>query len=229
VGELSASMAHEIRNPLAGIQLACTKLGRQLPPEQQQKIELVVSELKRVNNLLSERLYDARHAPETSVEVMLTELIDNLLALLKHQMPERIGLLTEVEADLHCLLPESGLRQSLLNLVMNAARAIGDGEGQITLFAHQEEKRLVVGVRDTGPGFPQQMIDQGVRPFVTSRVDGTGLGLAIVQRFVRAYSGELRLENPATGGACATLILPCQTHSVSPAGEEPVMEPEVEE
>jgi two-component system, NtrC family, sensor kinase len=229
VGELSASMAHEIRNPLAGIQLACTKLGRQLPPEQQQKIELVVSELKRVNNLLSERLYDARHAPETSVDVVVIELIDNLLALLKYQVPERIGLLTEVEADLHCLLPESGLRQSLLNLVMNAARAIGDGEGQITLFARQAEQRLLIGVRDTGPGFPQQMINQGVRPFVTSRVDGTGLGLAIVQRFVRTYSGELRLENPATGGACATLILPCQTHSVSPAGDEPVMELEVEE
>ncbi|MEJ2456126.1 MAG: ATP-binding protein [Candidatus Thiodiazotropha sp.] len=209
VGELSAALAHEIRNPLAGIQLACTKLGRQLPPDQQQKIELVVSELKRVNSLLSERLYDARHAPESLVDVDVAELIGSLTALLNYQVPENIDLLTEVEPRLCCSLPESGLRQCMLNLVMNAAKAIGEGEGRISLFARRAGERLEIGVSDDGPGFPQSMIDQGVRPFVTGRVDGTGLGLAIVQRFVRTFSGELRMENRSAGGACVTLILPC--------------------
>jgi len=211
VGELSAAMAHEIRNPLAGIQLACTKLGRQLPPEQSRKIDLVVSELKRVNNLLSERLYEARHAPEPLVDVDVAALIDSLVALLNYQVPEPIRLATGVAPGLVCALPESGLRQALLNLVMNAARAIGEGEGRITVSARRRDERLEIEVADSGPGFPRSMIDSGVRPFVTGRVDGTGLGLAIVQRFARTFYGELRLENPPEGGARATLSLPCQT------------------
>ncbi len=211
VGELSAAMAHEIRNPLAGIQLACTKLGRQLPPEQSRKIDLVVSELKRVNTLLSERLYEARHAPEPLVDVDVAALIESLVALLNYQVPEPIRLATGVAPGLICALPESGLRQALLNLVMNAARAIGDGAGLISLNARREGDRLQIEVADSGPGFPRNMLDTGVRPFVTGRVDGIGLGLAIVRRFARNFDGELRLENPSAGGARAILCLPCQS------------------
>lgn len=214
VGELSAAMAHEIRNPLAGIQLACTKLGRQLPPEQQQKIDMVVSELKRVNSMLGERLNEARHSPEILSVVDLAELIQGLVSLVKYQVREGITLHAAVEPDLRCRLPESGLRQALLNLVMNAAGAIGDGGGDITLFARRSGDRVEIGVYDEGPGFPRHLLDSGVRPFVTGRVDGTGLGLAIVQRFTRTLSGELILENRPGGGACVTIRLPWTGHAV---------------
>lgn len=222
VGELSAAMAHEIRNPLAGIQLACTKLGRQLPPAQQQKIEMVVSELKRVNSMLGERLYEARHAPEPTVDVDVGDLVASLVTLLNYQVHENIRLQIDVVPGLICPVPESGLRQSLLNLVMNAAKVIGDEEGVITLFARRVEDRLEIGVSDNGPGFPRQMIDHGVQPFRTGRVDGTGLGLAIVQRFTRSLFGELRLENLEQGGARVTLVLPCKTTSrLNPESESP--------
>ncbi|MEJ2590433.1 MAG: ATP-binding protein [Candidatus Thiodiazotropha sp.] len=213
VGELSAALAHEIRNPLAGIQLACTKLGRQLPPEQQQKVDMVVSELKRVNSMLGERLNSARHSPEILSVVDLPELVHGLVSLLKYQVSEGITLHTEVEPNLRCQLPESGLRQALLNLVMNAAGAMGEDGGNITLFARHNGDRVEVGVYDEGPGFPQQLLDGGVRPFVTGSVDGTGLGLAIVQRFTRALSGELILENRPGGGARVTIRLPWAGHT----------------
>jgi two-component system, NtrC family, sensor kinase len=215
VGELSAAMAHEMRNPLAGIQLACTKLGRQLPPEQQAKIDMVVSELKRVNNMLGERLNEARHSPEEHTVVDLPELIHGLVSLVKYQVSEGITLHTEVDPELLCLLPESGMRQALLNLVMNAAGAIGDSKGDITLFAHRSGDRVEIGVFDEGPGFPQHLLDSGVHPFVTGKTGGTGLGLAIVQRFTRTINGELILENLPSGGARVTIRLPWTGHAVA--------------
>lgn len=213
VGELSAVMAHEIRNPLAGIQLACTKLARALPPEQQPRAELVVAELKRLSVLLRERVEEVRHAPEHLTPVELAGLVDGLLSLVRYQVPANIQLHARVPPGLVCELPESGLRQSLLNLLLNAAGAIDEAGGSVTVFAAAQDKGIAVGVMDDGPGFPSSMLGSPVRPFVTGRSDGTGLGLAIVQRFVRRMSGELLLENRAAGGASVTLTLPCHCQS----------------
>lgn len=210
VGEMSAAMAHEIRNPLAGIQLACTKLSRHLPAEQQERAELVVAELKRLGGMLRDRVDQARHAPEQLTVVDLPHFVDGLLSLLRYQVPGNVRLHADVSPGLRAELPESGLRQALLNLVINAAGAIGEGGGVVTVFAHPDEHGLAVGVMDDGPGFPESMLGGAVRPFVSGHQEGSGLGLAIVQRFVRSVSGELNLENRAAGGASATLRLPCR-------------------
>lgn len=210
VGELSAAMAHEIRNPLAGIQLACTKLARDLPPGQQERIDMVVAELKRLSALLRDRVDEVRHAPEPSSRVDIAGLVEGLLSLVRYQIPPLIALHSSMASTIWCELPESGLRQALLNLVLNAAGAIGDGPGVVTVFAETRPDGLSIGVLDDGPGFPEDMVGGAIRPFVSGRADGTGLGLAIVQRFVRGVSGELVLENRAAGGASVTLRLPCR-------------------
>lgn len=212
VGELSAAMAHEIRNPLAGIQLACTKLARDLPSEQQQRLGLIVNELKRLGAMLRDRVDQARHAPESLSEIELAPLVDGLLSLVRYQVPDAIRLHADVPPGLYVELPASGLRQALLNLVLNAAGAIGAEGGEITVFAHPQGQGVAVGVMDDGPGFPEHMLGGAVRPFVSGHRDGSGLGLAIVQRFARAVSGELKLENRAAGGASVTLRLPCRMH-----------------
>jgi signal transduction histidine kinase len=135
-------------------------------------------------------------------------LIDEFLILVRYQVPTGIVLQQQVSADLVCLLPVAGLRQALLNLVLNAVQALGD-RGQVTVAAEREGAGLVLTVSDDGPGFPPERLQVGVRPFATGRADGTGLGLAMVRRFTRDHDGELELNNLEPHGARVSLRLPC--------------------
>lgn len=209
VGAVSAGLAHELRNPLAGIQMACTKLYRKLSdPEQAARVAAVIAELKRVNSLLTEKVDAVRHAPETPAPVHLRPLVDDFLGLVRYQVPEGIELEARIPDDLVCVLPAAGLRQALLNLVLNAAQVIGE-RGCVTVAAEREDQHLVLSVSDSGPGFPEEMLSAGVRPFATGRVGGTGLGLAMVRRFTHDHDGELQLANLKPHGARVTLHLSC--------------------
>ena len=103
-------------------------------------------------------------------------------------------------------LPESGLRQSLLNLLLNSADAFEGKAGEIVISCFVIDNFLTVQVRDNGHGFAQEWLDYGIRPFRTSRERGTGLGLAMVQRFVKNNNGTLTLNNDK--GAIVRMMLP---------------------
>jgi signal transduction histidine kinase len=109
---------------------------------------------------------------------------------------------------LHCCLPDGGLRQALLNLILNAAQALDQTHGEVRLLARREGDSLRIEVIDTGPGFSPDMLSHGIRPFSTSRLRGTGLGLAMVQRFARELGGHIELANHEPHGASVSLILP---------------------
>ncbi|MET0090551.1 MAG: ATP-binding protein [Candidatus Thiodiazotropha sp.] len=210
VGAVSAGFAHELRNPLAGIQLACSKVHQYLGEgEQGNRIAAVINELKRINHLLTQQVDMARHAPEPYVESPIAPSVNELLGLIRYQVPEGMTLSSQIGDDLICLLPIAGLRQALLNLVLNAVQIQGQ-EGHVTITAEHQEGQLLIQVRDAGPGFPEEMLRMGVRPFATGREGGTGLGLAMVRRFVRDHDGDLSLDNPADGGGCVSLRLPCR-------------------
>jgi C4-dicarboxylate-specific signal transduction histidine kinase len=209
VGELSAAVAHELRNPLAGIQMTLANLrGELADPALSQRVDLVVAELQRVKRLLNDLLAPSRHAPEPRRVVRLAPLVDELLALTRYQIPAQVALEARVPPDLECVVPADALRQTLLNLVLNAMQALGDRPGRITLDARRDGGAVHVAVRDDGPGFPDALLAGGVRPFASGREAGTGLGLAIVQRFAREVQGELKLENCAPHGACVELRIP---------------------
>ena len=211
VGAVSAGLAHELRNPLAGIQMACSKLHRGLADKTQAaRAEAVIAELKRLNALLTERVEAARHEPEIPAQVSLASLVGDLLALTRYQAPPGVVLRADIPDDLECLLPAAGLRQALLNLLLNAIQ-IQEGEGQVKVAARRQEGQLLLWVEDNGPGFPEKVLRAGVRPFATGRAGGTGLGLAMVRRFIRDHDGELELANREPRGARVTLRLPCST------------------
>ena len=104
---------------------------------------------------------------------------------------------------------------ALLNLVLNAMQAVGDGPGRITIQARRDDGAVRLEVSDDGPGFPDELLAGGVRPFASARESGTGLGLAIARRFARDVQGELRLGNRAPGGACAELRIPVSRRSLT--------------
>lgn len=212
VGAVSAGLAHDLRNPLAGIQMACSKVRRSLAdPSQVERMNIVLDELNRITQLLSYQLNSTRHAPEPLTEIKLDQTIAQLLSLARFQVPEEIVVSHTVSPPhLRCRLPESGLRHALLNLVLNAAQAIGDQPGTIRISVESAGKELLLRVTDSGSGFPEEILARGVRAFATYREGGTGLGLIMVQRFSLELAGEMTLANTTPTGACVTLRLPCQ-------------------
>jgi two-component system NtrC family sensor kinase len=210
VGELAAGIAHELRNPLAGIQMSCQNLRNEIDdPDQAERMSLVIEELKRMGRLLNELLDQAKHTPAPVREFNLADLLRELVALTRYQIPQEVRLGCEAPPSLVCCLPECRLRQSLLNLILNAAEALKGGAGRIDIAARREDGHIVLSVSDDGPGFPADLIALGIRPFATGRPGGTGLGLAMVQRFVRELGGQLTLSNREPRGACVRLSIPC--------------------
>lgn len=209
VGELAAGIAHELRNPLAGIQMSCVNLRSEVDdPDQAARLDLIIQELKRMARLLTELLEQSKQAPAPSKACDVSGLVRELVALTRYQIPAQIELSYAVPETLVCSLAESSLRQVLLNLVLNAAQAIDHRSGCIRITASRDTDWLYVRVLDDGPGFTEELLRGGVRPFVTGRTQGTGLGLAIVQRTMRECGGQLKLSNRSPRGACVTLQLP---------------------
>ncbi|WP_045223393.1 sensor histidine kinase [Methyloterricola oryzae] len=212
IGELAAAVAHELRNPLAGIQMSCQNLRNEIrDPDQAERLDLIGAELKRMARLLNNLLEQGRQSPLPACEFNLAELVRELLALTRYQVPAEIMLEQDIPADLECYLPESNLRQILLNLVLNAAQALVGNPGTIRLVAQREEDKVLLEVIDDGPGFSPEILAKGIRLFGTGRVRGTGLGLAIVQRFVRELGGQIRLSNQTPHGACVSITLPLRS------------------
>ncbi|BBL71822.1 sensor histidine kinase [Methylogaea oryzae] len=209
VGEMAAELAHELRNPLAGIQIACANLRRELEPsDQAERLDLIVDELRRMARLLNGVLDQSRHSPSPPSEFDAVRLLRELMALVRYQIPEHIELLLDVPLSLPVFLIEPGLRQSVLNLVLNAAEALGASPGTVSVSLRAGQGEVVLTVSDDGPGFPREILEQGIRAFRTTHAGGTGLGLAVVQRYVQDQGGKLKFSNRQPHGACVTLTLP---------------------
>ncbi len=210
VGELAASTAHELRNPLAGIQAALENIcGECEDKEMTQRLQLVSAETNRLTHHLNDLLAYSKQQPETAKPVDINKLVSDLLTLLKYQVNENIKLIYSVPANLQSLLPETEFRQALLNLLLNSVQELGKQGGTINLLIDKDNHdTLKIEVSDSGQGFPDNLLQQGVRPFASYREHGTGLGLAMVLRFARSLGGQLKLQNDRQGHACATLILP---------------------
>jgi len=208
-GEMAAGLAHELRNPLAGVLMSLGNLRRDVAdPELAERLALVIAEIERMTRLLNDYLSTARHAPEVARPVKLRRLIEDLLGLLRYQVPAHVKLECSVPDHLECTVPRDRLRQALLNLVINSVQALGEDAGRVLVSARREGNSVALAVCDDGPGFPPSLLTGGVQPFATGREAGTGLGLAMVRRLALDLGGELELENMKPRGACARLVVP---------------------
>ena len=210
LGEFVAGIAHELRNPLAGIQMALVNFRQDLTSQsQKEQLDLVTSELSRISRLLNNILQQARHSPEKSITFSARELVSNLVTLTRYQMPQNISIQYDIQEDDQLTLPQEGLRQALLNLIVNASQAIDGEKGQIQLTINKNPTFINIVVQDNGPGFPQEMLGSNIQPFKTWKENGTGLGMAMVRRFVSNLNGELNLQNLTPHGALVSLKIPC--------------------
>lgn len=209
VGEVSARLGHELRNPLSGVLMALGNLRGEIDSDDQdRRLGLAIAELERIGHLLTRVVEESRQEPERPRRLQLARVVDELAMLVRYQLDDGIVLATDVADDLECTLAECGFRHALLNLVLNAAQAMDGGTGRVSISAHMHDGELLVSVSDDGPGFPRELLESGVHEFGSWRRGGTGLGLATVRRFAFAIGGRLELSNRPGGGACATLRLP---------------------
>jgi two-component system NtrC family sensor kinase len=214
VGEAMARIAHELRNPLAGVKMSCTNLRQDLSqqldsPEYVERIDIVAGEIDRIIALLNSLLDQSRHKPEVLRDVSVARAVEDLILLASYQIPEQIHIEQQIGNDIVCRLPDALFRQALLNLLLNATQALADTGGKIVIKGDLVDGDLHMIISDNGPGFPDDLLDSGIRAFVTHRAEGTGLGLSMVQRFARARGGSIMLSNLDPHGACVTLELPC--------------------
>jgi C4-dicarboxylate-specific signal transduction histidine kinase len=214
LGEVMARLAHELRNPLAGVKMACSNIKQEIAESgvdapHKSRIELVGKEIDRMIEMLNHLLDQAHHQPEQVREVQLDSAVGDLLTLARYQIPGNIRLHHEIPPGIICRLPDTELRQALLNLILNAQQALGEQQGTVSILAALDGTRLTIRVIDDGPGFPADVLEDGIRAFKTRRIGGTGLGLSMVQRFTRNQGGKLLISNREPHGACVTLELNC--------------------
>jgi len=207
-GEAAAGLAHELRNPLAGVTLGLQNLERDvegLSP----RIRPLVSELERVTRTLNEHLGGLRTPPEAPVPVDVERLVSDLVELLRYEASPGVDVVTDVTSGLRCHTQQDRLRQVLLNLGLNALQAMEGGRGTLRFAARRVERRLLVTVSDGGPGFPDQVLQGTAGPFSSTKPGGLGLGLRLVRRLVGEMGGAVSLKNREEGGATVELTIPC--------------------
>lgn len=202
LGALSAAVAHELRNPLAGISGALQVIGASLPAEDRRKpvMEKVEAQVRRLNSLVTDLLDFARPPAPRIGDVDLVEVARIGADLVRRDHPAveitiRGGGRAEADPNL--------LQQIVLNLVLNAAQAI-DGAG--TVDVDVEDGRFKVS--DSGPGISPEAAEKVFQPFFTTRARGTGLGLPICRKLATAMGGRITIGKGPLGGASIVVELP---------------------
>jgi len=213
--ELSASVAHEIRNPLNSLKLLVALLGEQLEEQQGsahgKTLETMHHEVGKLNRFLAEFLTYSRPITLIRDEIAPADLARAAADMAQAEAVERrVEIMVTVAAGLPGLrVDRDRLEQSLLNILLNAVQACHEG-GRVDLkVARCEDGRGVEFiVEDTGPGIPAEFMGSLFEPFFTTRDTGTGLGLCNAAKIARSHGGIILAENLARGGARFTVRLP---------------------
>ncbi len=238
LGQLSAGLAHEIRNPLGVIKGSAEMLTQKLQASDELSRELagyISTEVNRLSALVTEFLDFARPLHAQPQPANLTALLDRVLQVVAGRFAGK----KEVRIERHYAgglplvpLDESLCEQAFLNLVQNAYEAMQDqdhdrkkdgGTLRVDVQPATREDREGVELRlaDTGPGVPEELREEIFNPFVTTKKTGVGLGLSIVSKIVDGHQGSIHVENAPEGGAVFTLFFPL--HEI----EEPAPVPQI--
>jgi len=198
LGELATGLAHEIRNPLAGIAGVIEIIGRDLPPTSpaREMVKDVRLEINQINRILTDLLETARPHPPRMMKSNLNTTVEHAVMLARQQVLSRP---IRIETMLAPELPEvehdsDQIHQVVLNLLINAVQAI-EGNGYITVRIASRDDCAIIAVTDTGRGMSEQQLSQIFRPFYTTKGNGTGLGLSLVRRIIDEHHGQINVTS----------------------------------
>jgi signal transduction histidine kinase len=227
LGEMAAAIAHEVKNPLGGIEVMAGILKRQLPesPDAQNILADIIKEAKMANVIVQEVLAFVRPIRLQVEDVALADVIRDAIAVAEsHSQKGNVAIRMEVPESLRPIQGDPHqLRQIFTNFVTNAFEAMnGTGTIEITAVAIEGEDEassaeqapgpmIMVTITDDGPGIPPEVVDRIFSPFFTTKPQGSGLGLAIVRKIVDAHDGRIDVGSRPGGGTVFRVTLPVRS------------------
>jgi two-component system, NtrC family, sensor histidine kinase AtoS len=218
VGEWAASLAHEIKNPLAGIKGSVEALLQEpnISDEDRSLVARAVDEIKRIELLLKSLLNFAKPPQLQLMPTDLNDLLDKTISFsLKHPLlSSKSSAAVNVLRDFEHGVPETmadpmQLQQVFLNLLLNAIEAMPDGGALAVKTSYNRSSNSIdIAIADTGKGIGPNMLDRIFQPFFTSKRKGTGLGLAITRRLVEEHGGNIYVQSTPERGTVFNVSLP---------------------
>jgi PAS domain S-box-containing protein len=209
LGQMAAVVAHEVRNPLAGIKGVLQVLMARRPPDDPDGSVMrdVVARIDALGDLIDDLMLFARPRSPQAAAVQLRPLLLDAASELRRD-PAGAALEVAIAGpDVTLTADADLLRAAVLNLFLNGAQAMG-GRGRIAVTIARRDERCVIDIRDSGPGIPADLREQVFEPFFTTKARGGGLGLPIARRTAELHGGTLTLECPEEGGSVFTVTLP---------------------
>lgn len=218
LGELSAALAHEIRNPIGVINASAALLDKpgQTPTKQAELTRMIREESARVSHLVQDFLQISRFRKPSFVSIDPAVPMERALAT---SLADRENV--QIEKSLrhdgaHILADPGLLQQAWGNIFTNAIQAMGDNGGTLHIESHLEHGMVSLAVEDSGPGIPPDIMPRLFEPFFTTKDQGTGLGLSIANTLADANGGRLEVQAPEYGGARFAMWFPVQEEQVEP-------------
>jgi len=224
VGELAASVAHEIRNPMTAIRSTVQYLLNEFDDgnPKRELVHGVITEVDRIDRIVDGLLSLTRRAEFTPSKISISQLIGQLLLLIRAQAQEQaISILwEEPPQEIYVMADAPQLKQLVLNLVMNAIQAMPNG-GLLqidlsvrpqTLGLSGEKDWTVISISDTGCGIPPDILDRVFDPFFTTKSGGTGLGLSTCYAIAKQHDGDLEISSQVNEGTTINVRLPLLRH-----------------
>ena len=223
IGKLAASLAHEIKNPLAGISGAIQVIRDAMHPDDPKRsiIGEIISQIHRLDAAVRDLLLYARPTMPAKAEMSLTDAVRRVLMILAQEPAFRhvAVYFDPQERNSSICADRSQIEQLLLNLLINAAHA-SEGFGQVRVGIESLPDRVRLSVIDTGIGMTPEMQQRAFEPFYTTKTRGTGLGLSICKRVVETHGGTIELKSVPGHGTTVCVDLPAPTDPQTPEGYE---------
>lgn len=214
IGSLAAGVAHEIRNPLSSLRGFAQLFAERFHDEQPYSTyaKTMLEEADRLNRVVTDLLYLSKPHELEAEELNISEICESMQTLMGFDLEHRgTTISTSLEADTVHADPD-GIRQVLLNLLVNSLDAVPEGKGEISIYAEKGEHGVWISVCDNGPGMPDDVRKHALEPFFTDKPKGTGLGLAIVNTIMHGHNGRVTISSlnapQQTCGTCVKLFFP---------------------
>jgi two-component system sensor histidine kinase AtoS len=209
VGELAASAAHEIKNPLAGISTYIKYFSEKDDLDRQdflKELQIMKQSVQRIDHVIKSLLSFSKHEKKKTTKTSLPELIENTIQSIILKIPKNIKVITKMNPALVIQTDIQRLQQVLINILFNASDAIGKKPGEISISTYvsgrdqlPEKEMYNIAIKDTGPGIDESFKEKLFQPFQTTKEEGTGLGLYTCYGLMKSLGGDITITSSGKG------------------------------